>query len=232
METAVLGLSPFYDEPGRPGYPPQRLQRPEHLDPDLASKPWHDTCAFPWCKVLEQHFEQIRREVQATMADESAWPLVVGQVVLTEGVGAWRELVMLGPGSERGRSCCPITASLLDRVPAAKNLADCMGSCGNAIFARLAPGTHLKPHCGPTNARLTCHFGIDIPSGCGIRVGTETRCWEEGKCLVFDDSWEHEVWNNGDRDRVVLLVNFWHPDMSPEQWAETAKELRDGFYDV
>ncbi len=65
-----------------------------------------------------------------------------------------------------------------------------------------------------------------------MRVGNETRMWQEGRCLIFDDSWEHEVWNDSNSDRVVLLVNFWHPDLPQEKWQATADELREGFYDL
>eukprot|EP00931_Biecheleriopsis_adriatica_P011155 TRINITY_DN112233_c0_g1_i1.p1 TRINITY_DN112233_c0_g1~~TRINITY_DN112233_c0_g1_i1.p1 ORF type:complete len:264 (+),score=46.88 TRINITY_DN112233_c0_g1_i1:62-793(+) len=212
------------------GYPPQPLQTPEHLDPTLRSQPWHDASNFAWCLELERNFEAIRQEALRALGDGS-WPMVRGQVGLTGGKGEWRELVMLGPGSERGRRLCPHTASLLESVAPARHLADSIGACGNAIFAQLTPGTRLKPHCGPTNTRLTCHLGIEVPSGCAIRVGTETRRWQQGKCLVFDDSWEHEVWNTGTSVRIVLLVNFWHPDLPAALWDETAHELQEGFLD-
>ena len=80
-------------------------------------------------------------------------------------------------------------------------------------------GTHLKAHVGPTNVRLRVHLGIDIPSsGWRIRVGDETRTWEQGKCLVFDDSFVHEVWHDGDPNeppRVVLICDVWHPAIPP-----------------
>lgn len=194
------------------------LQRPEHFLPGLLSKPWHDAKDFSWCASLEQNFEQIRGELSAVAADPSLWPLVApGELSLTGGSGAWREVVLLGPGSRRGRKACPLTSALLERIPGAKALAKHRAGCGNAIFSKLDPGVHLHPHCGPTNTRLTCHLGIEVPEGCAIRVGSETRMWREGECLVFDDSWEHEVWNRGGRPRVVLLVNFWHPDL-PSGW--------------
>mmetsp|Transcript_7233 Transcript_7233/g.15656 ORF Transcript_7233/g.15656 Transcript_7233/m.15656 type:complete len:248 (+) Transcript_7233:42-785(+) len=209
-----------------------RWQRPEHLEPGLRSRAWHDAADFLWCGELERNFEVIREELLAALAEKEAWPMVRGQVGLTHGKGEWRELVMLGPGSEEGRRLCPRTAAMLDGVPAARHLAESVGACGNAIFAQLTPGTRLFPHCGPTNTRLTCHLGVEVPQGCGMRVGSEERSWREGKCLVFDDSWEHEVWNCGDRVRVVLLINFWHPDLPPQKWVETADELREGFLDV
>lgn len=79
----------------------------------------------------------------------------------------------------------------------------------------LAPRTHIRRHCGPTNARLRLHLGLVVPDGCSIRVGDEVRTWVEGRCLLFDDSFEHEVRNDTDRARVVLLLRFFHPDLAP-----------------
>src|ERR1700744_1142989 len=76
-------------------------------------------------------------------------------------------------------------------------------------------GTHIAPHCGPTNLRLRCHLGIAVPAGdCAIRVGDETRFWTEGECLVFDDHFEHEAWNHTGEDRIVLIVDLWHPSLT------------------
>jgi aspartyl/asparaginyl beta-hydroxylase (cupin superfamily) len=75
------------------------------------------------------------------------------------------------------------------------------------------------------NTRLTCHLGLVVTPGSSLRVGPEVVTWQEGKCLVFDDSFEHEAWNRSDSERVVLLIQFWHPDLTePEVWA--LKELR------
>jgi aspartyl/asparaginyl beta-hydroxylase (cupin superfamily) len=75
--------------------------------------------------------------------------------------------------------------------------------------------THINPHRGPTNMRVRCHLGIKVPDGdCAIRVGGETRRWQEGRCLVFDDSLVHEAWNHTDEDRIVLIVDLWHPGLS------------------
>jgi beta-hydroxylase len=81
-----------------------------------------------------------------------------------------------------------------------------------AGFSSLAPGTHIAPHTGYPDGLLRCHLGLIVPKGCGIRVGTETRYWEEGKCLIFDDTLEHEAWNKGSSTRVVLLVDFKAPE--------------------
>ena len=84
---------------------------------------------------------------------------------------------------------------------------------GSHFFSRLAPGTHLSAHCGPSNFRLRCHLGLVVPPGVRIRVADETREWREGECLIFDDSYEHEVWHDGGADRVVLICDLWHPDV-------------------
>ena len=97
------------------------------------------------------------------------------------------------------------------------------------IFSVLRPGTHLRPHCGSTNTRLTCHLGVIVPGGARVRVGDEWREWREGECLVFDDSWEHEVVHEGKLDRVVLLLNFWHPGLPASQ---RRIEMDSGGYDV
>ena len=79
----------------------------------------------------------------------------------------------------------------------------------NAGFSLFRPGTHLYPHSGEIPNVLRCHLPLVVPVGDqGLRIGGETRVWQPGKCLVFDDTFEHEAWNRGDGDRVVLLVKF------------------------
>jgi aspartate beta-hydroxylase len=58
---------------------------------------------------------------------------------------------------------------------------------------------------------------VPNPDACGITVAGETMRWEVGKALVFDDAYEHEVWNDGDDDRVVLLLDTWHPDLTDDE---------------
>jgi len=87
------------------------------------------------------------------------------------------------------------------------------------IFSNLLPGTRIRPHCAPTNVRLTAHLGIVVPTSspeqrCRLRVADQWLTWEEGKILVFDDSYEHEVENMTSTMRAVLLLRFWHPDLA------------------
>ena len=104
---------------------------------------------------------------------------------------------------------------------------------GSAYFSVLSPGARLRPHCGPTNVRLRVHIGLSIPTVrrapdrtsmapdrtsagrpvAGMRVGNETRAWREGEALVFNDSFEHEVWNEGTTPRLVFIYDVWHPEL-------------------
>jgi hypothetical protein len=86
---------------------------------------------------------------------------------------------------------------------------------GDFVLSAMRPGAHLKPHCSIDDLRLRIHLGLAIPEGCSIRVANETRTWQEGRCLTFEDSFEHEVWNRSNARRVVLIVDLWHPDLTP-----------------
>jgi len=207
------------------------LQRPSHMVPALASRPWHEPGDFPWVRRLEERWRAVRAELDALARSSEggdAWPEVRGHDrSLTQGSGIWREYPVLGldeATEARARGQCPVTHALLSEVEAVRSHRDLRSVEETALFSRLTPGTHLKAHCGPTNTHLTCHLGLRVPEGCRIRVGGETREWREGRCLVFDDSFEHEVWHDGDAARVVLLVRFWHPDVLP---AQRAALLRD-----
>merc|ERR1712072_1038740 len=97
---------------------------------------------------------------------------------------------------------------------------------GEALFSLLAPGCQLRTHCGPTNMRLTCHLALIIPEQCHIRVGDGDACtWQEGQCIVFDDSYEHSAENLSRFKRLVLLVNFWHPDVPRGEWSARANSV-------
>lgn len=218
-----------------------RWQRPPHFVPSLAARPWREPAKFALCRALHEHYPTIRAEYDAYMAkllgrkdwDDSDTTPGLGDVGSRAGAlhdggltksGRWREVPLFTNGALQGQYAAefPETVRVLQTHCAdAVGLALCLG--GDIIFSVLSPGTRLRPHCGPTNSRLTCHLGIIVPrsasQGCRLRVAAEPpRGWEEGRCVVFDDSFEHEVIYDepGPRepypgDRVVLLANFWHP---------------------
>jgi aspartyl/asparaginyl beta-hydroxylase (cupin superfamily) len=83
----------------------------------------------------------------------------------------------------------------------------------------LAPRTRIPPHTGVTNARATVHLPLVVPPGCGFRVGPETREWVPGSAWVFDDTIEHEAWNESDLPRLILIFDVWNPLLSREETA-------------
>ena len=147
--------------------------------------------------------------------------------------GGWSDVQFYG-GCRRDRAhcaLCPQTAAVIAAQPRINSVI-----FGSHFFSRLTPGTHLSAHCGPSNFRLRCHLGLVVPEGVRIRVGDEVRAWKAGECLIFDDSFEHEVWHDGDDDRIVLICDCWHPMvdvatmvepmLGAEQRADLAAALR------
>eukprot|EP00811_Abedinium_folium_P017054 NODE_2597_length_2184_cov_6.882839.p1 GENE.NODE_2597_length_2184_cov_6.882839~~NODE_2597_length_2184_cov_6.882839.p1 ORF type:complete len:632 (+),score=181.46 NODE_2597_length_2184_cov_6.882839:139-1896(+) len=230
-------------------------QRPPHFVSKLRASPWHDAQDFSLCRALERHYPTIRAEYDAYMeklAQRKDWDDTDQTPGLSEvgsrpgalhdgGLqksGHWREAPLFCNATVREDFACffPHTVQVLQQHCAdATGLAFCGG--GDVIFSVLTPGTTLRPHCGPSNTRLTCHLGIRVPrtlkQGCRIRVAAEPpRGWDEGRCIVFDDSFEHEViYEDAEPyqgERVVLLANFWHPDFefkNDPQWRTKSDAL-------
>lgn len=217
-------------------------QRPPHFVPSLVAKPWHEASDYLMCRALEECYPAIRKEYDTYieklrnrkdwddsdqtpgMSDVGSRPGALHDGGLKKS-GHWREVPLFTNGTLQRdyAEFFPETVQVLrEHCGDATGLAFCCG--GDIIFSVLTPGTRLRPHCGPSNARLTCHLGVRVPrsaeEGCWVRVASETRRgWEEGRCLVFDDSFEHEVFFEESTaadvypgERVVLLANFWHPD--------------------
>ena len=182
------------------------LQRPELIFfPGLTSKPWHDTADYPFIAKLEAGHEIIKRELLHNLREEKN--IFRGQRGYTNQVhhkGEWTALrLKVDHGyTEVGQRYFPKTVKLLQ---------DCRVFL-TAMFSAIRPGTRILPHTGPSNDRLRGHLTIIHTGGAQIRVGTEWRTWEEGKAVVMDTSWEHEVVHNGSDLRVVLIVDFWHPE--------------------
>ncbi len=87
----------------------------------------------------------------------------------------------------------------------------------HAFFSALTPGAHVKDHNGPTNRKLRIQFPLVGVEGSRLRVGDETRDLEEGKCLIFDDSFNHEAWHDGEKTRLILIFDIWHPDLTDDE---------------
>ncbi len=179
--------------------------------PGLTSRPWYDPSAFPLARALETHYAEIRRELLEL--DPAGFHQESERI---ERTGSWDVLLLYERGRENreNRARCPVTARIIETNNTVRTLA------GLIYVSRMRPGTHIAAHRGPTNMRLRCHLGLQVPQGdCAIRVGNDTRGWREGACIVFDDYYEHEAWNHTSEDRVVLIVDLWHPDLTSTEIA-------------
>lgn len=216
LSTHLKVESPEYVEP---------LQKPDNHFPGLRAQPVYDSSEFAWTPRLVNNFETIRQEV----LDFSTSLTLDAQPQGLTDQGRWSVLYFYKGGRrvEATTRACRRTSEVVDSIPGA-------GEAGQTYLSVLRDGTHIKPHFGPSNTKLRCHLGIVVPEGPRIRIGEESYEWREGQCLVFDDSFEHEVWNNSGSQRVVLIIDFWHPDLtSAERWAiNQARSIRFGLRDI
>lgn len=186
------------------------MQRPTHYLPELAARPIYDPQQFWFTGFLEKNYEAIKGEVVAARSQEGGIDLRPYDGRLID-MGRWEQLVLYENGATVERACerFPITSSVISTISEASSL-------GMTSLSVVYPGTHIVPHCGPTNARLRVHLCIAVADGAYLEVGGEKLYWTEGKCIVFDDSFEHQVWHRGQLPRIVLIFDVWHPDLSPE----------------
>ncbi len=186
----------------------------------VGDRPFHDNADFPWIPKVEADWQKVRAELDTIMPYTAHMPnfqdLSPTQLNLSQDDG-WKTFFFYAYGMKAAGNCkrCPETARLLKSMPGMKT----------AFFSILAPGKHLPPHRGPYKGVLRLHLGLLIPEPaekCGIRVGTETRHWQEGKVIVFDDTYDHEAWNDTDKMRVVLFVDIMRPMRFPANLLNTA----------
>jgi aspartyl/asparaginyl beta-hydroxylase (cupin superfamily) len=205
--------------------------------------PWWDPAEIPAAALLEDNYLAIRNEFLNV--------LICGQLrlhpqsrggpgkQLTDGDWNIFDLYSRGCVNAANAIFAPHTIRILRQLPEVTT-----NPSGFAYFSVLNPGVHISPHCGPTNSRIRVHLGLRVPKGAALRVGRETRGWKEGICSVFDDSWEHEVFNKSDFLRAVLILDVWHPDLSiaqqsrlaarqssSESFVERSKRRRKGWVD-
>jgi beta-hydroxylase len=169
---------------------------------------------FPWIAPIEQNWEVIREEVVALLEDRDDLPnfqdISKDQIEITDD-DRWKTLFLYGYGfeAELGVQLMPKTAALMRQVP----------GMTTAMISILSPRKHILDHRGPYKGVLRYHLGLIVPEdaeSCRIRVGDDIRHWQEGKSLVFDDTFNHEVWNDTDETRVVLFVDVLRPLPFPE----------------
>jgi aspartyl/asparaginyl beta-hydroxylase (cupin superfamily) len=195
--------------------------------PGLPQIEFYERGQFPWLAEIEAAIPDIRSEVEALLAEDGAFvPYVEGEpnrppaqhrLLGDPSWGAfhlWKHGAPVAGNAER----CPSTMAALGRVP----MPQVRGRSPMALFSLLRPGAHIAPHSGLLNTRLICHIPLIVPGRCRLRVGNEVREWEEGKALVFDDSIEHEAWNDSESTRVILLFEIWRPELDEAERRQLA----------
>lgn len=195
--------------------------------PGLTSKPWHerDSRWFrDWLPALEEQTPAILEEYLQVRESGRASDYRVAASDHQDGLHSapdewhWATLIDRGHVQPEMWEQCPRTASALEAVPRL-----CVGDMpfSFAFFSTLKAGSRIAPHTAPANLRLRLHLPLIVPpesaGACGIRVGDEARRWEVGKALLFDDAFVHSVWNETAEERVVLLADIWHPDLSADE---------------
>jgi aspartyl/asparaginyl beta-hydroxylase (cupin superfamily) len=203
----------------------RRIYTPEPtfmLFPYLRNYEFFQRECFPWLEDVESATESISAELMAVLSDDANG--IQPYIAFNEGVPLrqWQELNHSrrwgayflwnqGVREEAHLARCPRTAGTLAGVPQV----DIPNRAPTAFFSILDARTVIPPHSGVTNTRLTVHLPLIVPPGCRFRVGGETREWRRGTAWVFDDTIEHEAWNDSDLPRAILIFDVWNPELTP-----------------
>lgn len=183
--------------------------RPVVFIPGLTTEPFWNQDRFAWIPAMEAACADITGEFEAVGGLSGR--RVIPQPTDLADRGRWTALYLYCAGKAYARNieACPKTVRALDAIPGATT-----ADGGMSYFSIMDPRTHVATHTGYTNAHLRCHLGLVTPKGGRLRVGDSTREWERGRVFVFDDSFEHEAWNDADSGRAVLLFDIWHPELT------------------
>jgi beta-hydroxylase len=175
----------------------------------VGNTPVYDPALFPWIAGLEARWQEIRAELDSLLALEAAIPPLAEISPDHRRIAPpdkWKSFFLYGYGFAKPENIarCPKTAAAVKDIP----------GLNSAFFSILAPGAHIPRHRGVTKAILTAHLGLIVPGkreACRMQVDETMLTWQPGKALVFDDTYFHEVWNDTDGQRVILLVQFRRP---------------------
>lgn len=201
----------------------------QYYFPDLPHKEFYDASDFDWVPALEAQTDVILEELKGVMSEKQLFDAYIKQEEdrpyfdfhgmqdddSWSAFYLWRNGELVKEAAEK----CPKTLKALEEVPILH-----MGQRSpNILFSVLKPGAKIPPHTGMTNTRLIGHLGLVVPEGCGFRVGNDVRHWQKGKVWLFDDTIEHEAWNDSDQTRYILLFEVWKPELSEAERALVTK---------
>ncbi len=199
--------------------------------PELPQRQFYEREEFSWIPALEAQTGAIRDELLDIVGDDLAFrpyvrsdgsrpPKEFGSL---RDKPDWSAFYIIENGAivPEAAARCPKALAAVESTP----LCSARGCTPSVIFSLLRPGARIPPHTGHNNARLICHLPLIVPGGCALRVGNETRTWKPGETLIFDDTIEHEAWNDSSEIRVVLLFDVWRPELTLEERALVAATL-------
>ena len=192
--------------------------------PDMPYRPFYPSEELPWVKEVEAATDAIEAELSAFLATRAqafapyvhAGLELPGQTPDTlKDHDNWTAAFLIRDGVEDSEwsAACPTVSALMDTLP----LTAIKGFSPSVLFSKLQPGARIDPHTGLLNCRLICHLPLVVPAGCGLRVGDDRRDVVRGEVWAFDDSINHEAWNNSADDRIVLIFDVWHPDLTEQE---------------
>lgn len=190
--------------------------------PGLDPNPFYEKSDFPFLEHLEKSHKLILNEFSDIVSDEQLMqpyikidPPVNAQWAELNYSPNWSSYHLYNNGQPIRENCvrCPETIRIIETLP----LATVTNQAPEVFFSLLRPGTHIPPYYGMENYKLTVHLPLIIPKFSGIRVGDETKRWKPGKCLIFDDSFEHEAWNKSQESCAILSLEIWNPLIREEE---------------
>lgn len=192
--------------------------------PDLPLVEFSDTAGGEWAEAVEAQTVAILAEAEALLAQGQGFGPYVktaserpqGDVhgMLEDPSWSTLDLTERGiPVPERVALAPKSWGTMRDHAP----LCDIPNRAPSVMFSLLRAGSRIPPHTGMINTRFICHLPLIVPGNGALRVGNSQRAWEYGKMMIFDDSVEHEAWNNAAEDRLVLIFDIWRPEISAEE---------------
>jgi aspartate beta-hydroxylase len=204
--------------------------------PGLPAIEFWDREEFPWLATLEAASDVIKAELAGVLrADHGEFePYIdyrdsqpLDQWLTLNRSPRWSGYHLLKEGRpvQAHAALCPTTLDVLAQIPQPVT----PNRSPSAMFSALAARTHIPPHTGVSNTRLVCHLPLIVPDGCRFRVGNELRTYTNGQAWVFDDTIEHEAFNDSDETRIILLFDVWNPRLSP--WEREMIATVSGLYD-
>ena len=199
----------------------QYYPQPRHIMyPGLPIYEFHPRDSFPWLQTLEEQTEAILEELKGLISGGSTFNAYLESSTDRPAFDShgmadnddWGALYLWRNGEPvpENQALCPVTTAAMNALP----LVFSGQRCPNILFSRLRPGAKIPPHNGMINTRLIGHLPLIIPENCGFRVGNTTRSWNVGEAFLFDDTIEHEAWNDSNEDRFVLIFEVWRPELT------------------